>query len=124
MSGLNAGAGDESRTLQNKAGGPIGYEDQGKKTGSYEPAPRDNINENTDDVQKLQKLQNEIQTMQAEIDAIMKKHQEEGNQEKIYEWQTSDDNKPGSTGGAFGNVSLLLVFIICAFLGAYMVRSQ
>jgi len=29
----------------------------------------------------------------------MKKHTEDGNQEKIYEWQTSDDSKPGSTGG-------------------------
>lgn len=60
--------------------------------------------------------------MQAEIDAIMKKHTEDGNQEKIYEWQTSDDNKPGSSGAGFGNLSLLLVFIICAFLGAYLVR--
>jgi hypothetical protein len=59
--------------------GPIGYEGTKKPTGSYEPAPKDNINENTDDVQKLSKLQNEIQTMQAEIDAIMKKHSEEGN---------------------------------------------
>lgn len=40
--------------------GAIGYENQGKKSGSYEPAPKDNINENTDDVQKLVKLQNEI----------------------------------------------------------------
>ena len=61
--------------------------------------------------------------MQAEIDAIMKKHTEEGSQDKIYEWQTSDDNKPGSSGGKYGNISLLLVFIICAFLGAFMVRS-
>ena len=104
--------------------GPIGYENQGKRNVGYEPAPRDNINENTDDVQKLTKLQNEISTMQAEIDAIMKKHTEEGSQDKIYEWQTSDDNKPGSSGGKYGNISLLLVFIICAFLGAFMVRSQ
>ena len=62
--------------------------------------------------------------MQAEIDAIMKKHTEDGNQEKIYEWQTSDDSKPGSSGGKYGNVSLLLVFILSAFLGAYLVRSQ
>ena len=52
----------------------MGYEEGKKPAGSYEPAPKDNINENTDDVQKLSKLQGEIQTMQAEIDAIMKKH--------------------------------------------------
>ena len=92
--------------------------------GSYEPAPKDNINENTDDVQKLTKLQNEIQTMQAEIYAIMKKHTEDGNQDKIYEWQTSDDSKPGSTGGKYGNLSLLMVFIIFTLLGAYLVRPQ
>ena len=61
--------------------------------------------------------------MQAEIDSIMKKHTEDGNQEKIYEWQTSDDNKPGSTGGKYGNFSLILVFVLCALLGAYLVRQ-
>jgi len=54
ISNMAAAAGDDSRTLQKNMGGPIGYEGDGKKTqGSYEPAPRDTINENTDDVQKL-----------------------------------------------------------------------
>lgn len=43
-------------TIPQKGAGAIGYEDQGKKGGSYEPAPKDNINENTDDAAKLTKL--------------------------------------------------------------------
>ena len=58
-------------TVVNKGAQNVGYE---KKASAYEPAPKDNINDNTDDQMKLQKLQNEIQTMQAEIDTIMKKH--------------------------------------------------
>ena len=45
------------------------------KSQIYEAAPKDSINDNTDaDQQKLQKLTNEINVMQAEIDDIMKKH--------------------------------------------------
>lgn len=48
-------------TINLRDAGNIGYEDKGKTAvGSYEPAPKDNINENTDDVQKLTKLQSEI----------------------------------------------------------------
>ena len=59
----NRAAESERGTVMQKGAGGIGYEDGGKKSTSYEPAPKDNINENTDDVQKLTKLQNEIQTM-------------------------------------------------------------
>ena len=58
-------------TVVNKAEGNVGYQ---KMQTAYEPAPKDNINDNTDDQKKLQKLTSEITSMQAEIDTIMKKH--------------------------------------------------
>ena len=82
VSGGRAGTeGERQTTVVNHPSGGIGYEDQGKRqVGQYEAAPQDSINEgNSDELQRLTKLQNEIKTMQAEIDGIMKKHTEDGN---------------------------------------------
>ena len=53
----------------------------------------------------------------------MKKHNEEGNPAKVYEWQTSDENKPGEGGSSFSLFTVFLAFLGSAFLGGYLVRA-
>lgn len=61
--------------------------------------------------------------MQAEIDTIMKKHNDGGaNNAKLYDWQTSDDNQKGDSGSKYSFFTLLLIFTLSAMLGAYLVR--
>ena len=43
-------------------------------------------------------------------------------QGKLYEWQTSDGDKPGEGGAPFTIVHLIIAFLLSAGVGAFMMR--
>ena len=100
----------------------------------YEQAPGDDINnesvrnmsaENQSvDFKKKVLLEKEIESMQTELSALQKKHTEQQNVNgKMYEWQTTDGDKPGEAAAPYSLVQILFVFILMAILGAYLVRG-
>ena len=41
---------------------------------------------------------------------------------KVYEWQTSDGDKPGESSAPYSLLQLVLVFVVFAGLGATLVK--
>lgn len=98
----------------------------------YEKAPGEEINNqsiiamniyNTSaDEQRVASLESECASLQQDIAALIKKQQEDQqNQAKNYEWQTSDGDKPEKQ-ASFSVGPLAIVFIVSAMLGAYLVK--
>jgi len=52
---------------------------------------------------KKVQLEKEIETMQTELAAIQKRHTEQSNG-KMYEWQTTDGDKPGEASAPYSFV--------------------
>lgn len=108
------------------------------KASMYEKAPDDDINDSvrnqdfpgssrygatSEDKKNLKGLESEINSLQMEVNKIMKMHQgeESGDDSKMYAWQTSDGDKPGDKTAPYTFFHLLIVFILCSLLGAYLV---
>lgn len=76
----------------------------------------------SEDMNTLSKIEGEISVLQTEVTRIMKLHSEDSKEQgKLYEWQTSDGDKPGEGGAKYSFFHLLVVFILCFILGGYLV---
>ena len=70
-------------------------------------------------------LEGEIGSLQAELASLQKQkvdNLDPKSKSKLYEWQTSDGDKPGESAAQYSVVQLLLVFIIFMGIGSYLVK--